>query len=303
MWARRRYWASERLAHGSMMTRFYLGVVLASVYSLLWVVRGLNPTIPRKVVLRSKDHTLLASTSFRDDSYLRTDMLRRESSSSSQPEIDLPTLTKTELEALSRGERVQKQERSGIHGEGLVVVDVRASADTIFNALARFEDYQSMIPTVRDVNVLSISEKLGTEVSTLTSFFNFGETTAHISTTLLTPPSHSSYSYEQAEFSLSKFRLKVNVLHTIYEKDRTIKFRLNPNRSNPVFNDAQGFWHVEQPEERPDGYSRVYLSASIVASRLLPPFILDYASAKALPRASTWIQPFFAEKTGHIDWT
>jgi ribosome-associated toxin RatA of RatAB toxin-antitoxin module len=49
-----------------------------------------------------------------------------------------------------------------------VVVDVRAPADTIFKALANFENYQSMIPTVRNVDVLSITEKSGTEVRTTT---------------------------------------------------------------------------------------------------------------------------------------
>jgi hypothetical protein len=72
----------------------------------MWAVLGLQQRIPRKSVLRSSrnDHSLLASTSFRDDSYLRTDILRRGSTPSSvQPEIDLPTLSVSELEALSRG--------------------------------------------------------------------------------------------------------------------------------------------------------------------------------------------------------
>ena len=142
---------------------------LLRLFSVMWAVLGLQQRIPRKSVLRSSrnDHSLLASTSFRDDSYLRTDILRRGSTPSSvQPEIDLPTLSVSELEALSRGERVQKQERSGIRGDGLVVVDVKAPADIVFNALANFEDYKSMIPTVRNVDVLSISEKSGTEVRT-----------------------------------------------------------------------------------------------------------------------------------------
>lgn len=132
---------------------------------------GLQHRIPKSVLTRKSrtDHYLLASTSYRDESYLRTDILRRGSTQSSvQPEIDLPALTGSELEALSRGERVQKQERSGSHGDGLVVVDVRAPADTIFKALANFENYQSMIPTVRNVDVLSITEKSGTEVRTTT---------------------------------------------------------------------------------------------------------------------------------------
>lgn len=147
-------------------------ILLVSLYlCVVCTVMGLQHRIPKSVLTRKSqtDHYLLASTSYRDESYLRTDILRRGSTQSSvQPEIDLPALTGSELEALSRGERVQKQERSGIHGDGLVVVDVRAPADTIFKALANFENYQSMIPTVRNVDVLSITEKSGTEVRTTT---------------------------------------------------------------------------------------------------------------------------------------
>ena len=115
--------------------------------------------------------------------------------------------------------------------------------------------------------------------------------------------SNCIFSAHQAEFSLSKFRLKVSVLHTIHSENRTIKFRLNPKRTNPVFSDAHGFWHVEEPSDRPTGYSRVYLSASIVASRLLPPFFLDYAAMRALPRASMWIQPYFCKEEAPFEWS
>ena len=174
--------------------------------------------------------------------------------------VIIPELTAEDRELLLRGDRVQKQERCGSCGEGLVVVDVKSSPDTVFSHLTRFGSYQSMIPTVREVDVLSVTPRI-----------------------------------TEAEFRLSKFMLKVNVLHTINTEDRTIQFRLNPNRINPIFNEAAGFWHVEAPEDRPQGYSRVFLSANIRVSRFLPPFLLDYASSKALPRASTWIRPYFEE--------
>jgi hypothetical protein len=39
------------------------------------------------------------------------------------------------------------------------------------------------------------------------------------------------------------------------------------------------------------GYTRVYLLASLQISRALPTFIVDYAAVRAMPRATTWLKP------------
>ena len=64
------------------------------------------------------------------------------------------------------------------------------------------------------------------------------------------------------------------------------------SRPNLVLRQADGFWYVEKIIDRP-GYSRVWLSASVVASRLIPTIIVDYAAMRALPRATSWLQPYF----------
>jgi ribosome-associated toxin RatA of RatAB toxin-antitoxin module len=242
------------------------------VTAVMFALLGLSHAFlaPRNMVnqrlVRTGTTSLSASTSFKKDSYVSTGVVEKIGDGNERNSIILPELSVEDLKVLLRGDRVQKQERSGSRGEGIVVVDVNASPDVVFSHLSRFDAYQSMIPTVRKVDVLSITPR-GTE----------------------------------AEFRLSKFGLKVNVLHTINAEDRTIKFRLNPNRVNPVFSEAAGFWHVEAPEDRPEGYSRVYLNACIRVSRFVPPFILDYASSKALPRASTWIRPYFEESL--MEWS
>lgn len=96
---------------------------------------------------------------------------------------------------------------------------------------------------------------------------------------------------------MSKFCLKVNVMHTVMREQRVVKFNLDSSRPNLVMRKAEGFWHVQVPPDRPEGYSRVYLSSNIVASRLVPVVVVDYAAARALPRATTWLQEFdFSKK-------
>jgi hypothetical protein len=177
----------------------------------------------------------------------------------------VPYLTPREKMTLAAGERVQKQDRKANCGSGLVVVDIPANADLVFETLTRFSMYQDMIPTVRSSRILSTS---------------------------------SNGVHTVAEFTLSRFLLRVNVEHQLWREQRTIMFRLDKSRPNLVFEEAEGFWHVQVPADRPKGYSRVYLTANIVAARMIPPLILDYAAARALPRATKWMLPYFTGRRG-----
>lgn len=85
----------------------------------------------------------------------------------------------------------------------------------------------------------------------------------------------------------------VNVVHTVSPETDTISFSLDRSRPNLVLREASGFWHLQTPADRPEGFTRVWFSASVVATRLLPTFIVDYAASKALPRATNWMQPYF----------
>jgi len=73
--------------------------------------------------------------------------------------VILPTLSRTDKAALLLGERVQKQDRKGHSGYGVVVLDVPAPAEEVFDALTQFDRYMEMIPTVRSVKIFSSNEK------------------------------------------------------------------------------------------------------------------------------------------------
>jgi hypothetical protein len=177
--------------------------------------------------------------------------------------VKLPVLSNFDVAALRRGERVQKQDRLGRSGYGFVVLDVDATPEDVFDALTQISDYQEMIPTVRGVKVYSKTANM-----------------------------------VAAELYLSRFYLKLNVIHSILRDNRIVKFRLDTSKPNLVLRKAEGFWYVQSvdggsPDNPGSAKSRVYLSADIVASRLVPTMIVDYAAARALPRATTWLQQFF----------
>lgn len=180
---------------------------------------------------------------------------------SSAPDVLLPVLSPSEVRMLSAGHRVQKQRRTGRAGAGWVVLEVPAPVQDVFGALASFQRYEDIIPTVRSVKQ-----------------YGAGTSTVH-----------------KAEYSLSKFRLKVNVLHTIQAEQGLIKFSLDNEKPNLVLRRADGFWHVQPVEGRPSA-TRVYFSAEIVVSSVVPSLIVDYASCRALNRATKWIQPYFQHR-------
>lgn len=175
-------------------------------------------------------------------------------SSSLVSSLNLPVLNKRERAALADGERVQKQDRFMNAGMGIVVMDVQAAKEDVFETLQQFDKYVDMIPTVRSVRIYQRAE-----------------------------------SRTAAEFKLSKFCLVVNVVHSVCADSSTIRFSLDPARPNLVLREADGFWHLQSLPERP-GFTRVWFKASVVATRLLPTILVDYAASKALPRATSWMQ-------------
>lgn len=177
---------------------------------------------------------------------------------SSRSNIVLPDLTDQDKRILAAGEMIEKQERNGSKGRGLVVVDIQFSPEVVFETLTQFAMYQNMIPIVKSSTIISSD----------------GVTT-------------------RAEYVFTRFFLRVNVKHTVLQQQRIVKFTLDPNRVNPVFREADGFWHVEIPTDRPEGYCRVYLIAQIITHKGVPTVLIDYAATTALSRATKWLKPFF----------
>lgn len=172
----------------------------------------------------------------------------------------LPRLSRHELSLLHRGERVQRQTRDGGSGVGLSVVDVKADIDLVMEYLKDYKGYEREIDTVRSATVLAFS----------------GPDTA------------------KAEFLVSRFRLTIHVLMRHLVGRNCVEFELDPECTKlgrNVLREAKGFWFAEEPQDRAQGYTRVWMTAQVDCSRLLPGFIIDYAAARALPRATTWLKP------------
>jgi hypothetical protein len=187
----------------------------------------------------------------------------------------LPALTPAEERALLNGERVQRQTRNGRVGTGLVVVDVDADASTAFAVLTDIDRYPERIPTVRAAVTYHRAEKL-----------------------------------LKTQFQISKFRLQINTELRCAREANMLEFKMDPERPAPFLDDASGFWFLEvvgrvvadgdaaASESSPR--TRIWLVADLACSALLPTAIVDYAAARALPRATSWLQPVMKEAAGQL---
>mmetsp|Transcript_80807 Transcript_80807/g.208057 ORF Transcript_80807/g.208057 Transcript_80807/m.208057 type:complete len:369 (+) Transcript_80807:132-1238(+) len=182
----------------------------------------------------------------------------------------LPKLTPAEILELRKGHRVQKQERSGNQGSGVVVLEVDAPPSVVLDCLQHFEDYEGMIPVVRKSKVISRQQAANGVM----------KATCH--------------------YRISKFGLGLSVIHHSSEAEcpggsrGLVRFDLDPEAgSTMVLREASGYWYVEPC---PDGSgSRVWLQVGLQASCFVPHWLVDYAAERALRRATAWMRPHMEE--------
>jgi hypothetical protein len=159
----------------------------------------------------------------------------------------LPKLTPAQKRQLAAGERVQEQARMGREGSGYVVVDVKTPPYVVWECLLDFEDYPSMISTVKEMQLYT-SEKLNVGyVNEKPILPGTGRETRHYGTPSVT----------RAAFTLSKFRLNIAAVHKYspHPDGDYMVFTLDKSCTNMVLKGAKGIWHtVADPDGREVSY-------------------------------------------------
>ena len=150
-------------------------------------------------------------------------------------------------------------------GSGYVVMDVVSNPAKVWSTLLDFDNYADMVPTIRKVRVTS-------RFKTIT----------------------------KGIFSLSKFRFRLGVVHKHRPEDSRLDFFLDPDAAQyeNILEMAEGFWFVdERPSDRPEGYTRVYMVATVKVNSLVPLWLVEYAAERAFKRATSWFQPYIEDGT------
>lgn len=196
----------------------------------------------------------------------------------------LPRLDAEQARRVSDGERIQFQDDMGRAGSGFVVWDVKAPPSVVWDCLLDFQSYPQTIPTVREVVMYTnthLKEDYRAEKPV-----DYEDGTVAIC-------KHGIPSVTRAQFSLSKFKLKIAAVHKYrpHPKGDYMIFTLDPASRNMALKYAKGIWYTQSNPDGKEGYTRVWLLCELRVSRLLPQWIVDYAASRAMPRATTWLKP------------
>lgn len=82
-------------------------------------------------------------------------------------------------------------------------------------------------------------------------------------------------------------------------KQNRLDFFLDPDSTQyrSILEMAEGFWYIDdRPADRPPGWTRVYMSATVKVNSLVPLWLVEYAAERALKRASSWLKPWVEQR-------
>ncbi len=217
---------------------------------------------------------------------------------------NLPGLSKEDLILLRAGQRVQHQIRNGCMGSGYVVVDVLADSQAVWNTLLNFDRYAEMVPTIRKVRVTSRWRTLTKGLFTL-SKFRFRLSVVHKHRPEEVRPKKktgSAYAHHATSKQASRQWLTL-APPTPHPPQNRLDFYLDPDSEQyrSILEMAEGFWFIDdRPADRPEGWTRVYMSATVKVNSLVPMWLVEYAAERALKRATSWLKPYVEQNRGEL---
>lgn len=80
-----------------------------------------------------------------------------------------------------------------------------------------------------------------------------------------------------------------------------LDFYLDPDSTQyrSILEMAEGFWFIDdRPADRTEGWTRVYMSATVKVNNLVPMWLVEYAAERALKRATSWLKPYVEQNRG-----
>lgn len=168
------------------------------------------------------------------------------------PLPELPELTEEDEEAIADGERVEKVTMPrGVTGSGISVQDVALEPDAVWERVSAFRDYESLIKTVRNVDIY-----------------------------------HEDGSNIKALIEVSRFKLQLYVNFTVYDDTRTVAWTLDSSRTTRFIRECVGCWYVQPLEP---GRSRVWFIVRVRLASFVPRIIESLVARVGLRRATKWI--------------
>ena len=182
-------------------------------------------------------------------------------------------LDENALETLHSGKPYQTQIQSGSSGRGLVVQDIHAPTDVVWERILDYDNYADMVPKTAESSNYDVihhpPEGEGEE----------GDGDGHQTI------------YTRMKVGISFVKLQFFVKHEYYPKLNSLTWTLDYNRKSD-FDDSCGYWYVVPHPDHPHDWSRVYYSVDVRMMDWVPTFVVNFMSKQALTEATGWVKKF-----------
>ena len=174
------------------------------------------------------------------------------------------SLDKKALSILKEGKpyqtQVQKPGASG--GRGLVVQDINAPSDVVWDRILDYDNYNKMVPkTIESKNYNVV----------------------HMKPTKKNPLEQIIYTRMKVGFPVLK--LEFFIKHLYFPSLNSLTWTLDYSK-NSDFNDSCGYWYVIPHPDDEEERTRVYYSVEVSMFDWVPKFVVDFMSTKALTDAT-----------------
>lgn len=173
-------------------------------------------------------------------------------------------LSEEALEILKAGKPYKTQIQSGASGRGLVVQDVHAPTDIVWERILDFDHYAEMVPkTVSSSNYREVQN----------------------------PKDDHQTIYTQMQVGFPMIKLQFFIRHEYYPESNSLTWTLDYTRKSDL-DDSCGYWYVVPHPDKPKEWSRVFYSVDVSMFDWVPNFVVNFMSRQALTAATGWLKKF-----------
>ena len=179
-----------------------------------------------------------------------------------QPGDPQVPLSKEALEILKSGKPYKTQIQSGASGRGLVVQDVHAPSDIVWERILDFDHYAEMVPkTIRSSNYRVLNDD---KYQTI---------------------------YTQMQVGFPMIKLQFFIRHEYYPVLNSLTWTLDYTRKSDL-DDSCGYWYVIPHPDHYKEWSRVFYSVDVSMFDWVPTFVVNFMANKALTEATGWVKKY-----------
>lgn len=171
-------------------------------------------------------------------------------------------LDKHALHVLEHGHPYSTQIESETGGRGLVVQDVKAPTNIVWERILDYNNYNKMVPKTMESQNYKVEHH------------------RHGAQTIFT----------RMKVGFPMVKLQFFVKHLYEPQQNSLTWTLDYSKKSD-FDDSCGYWYVVSHPDNPE-WSRVYYSVEVSMFDWVPSFVVNFMSKQALTEATGWVKKF-----------